>query len=363
MSAHYRSGRNEWPARTITGTANQITVTNGDGVSGNPSSALTGISGTGASIATNNGPSIAALTVTGSFTATNLVGNAALRQSGALAVVGRSANSTGNVADIQATAASDSVLRESGSVIGFGTIATAGIADNAVTNAKLRDSGALSVIGRSANSSGDPADISTSADGDILRRSGTTLGFGTVPQSSVDSLGMVRISRQTASSSATIDFTGLDSTYDAYILYISNAKPATDDVEGWLRIQTGGATWQTTGYEYGHTGANRGGALSANSESAAAKIKITQASGGTLGVGNAAGENLVAKVDFNSPDATDFMAVTFTCSYNRASDSTLNTQNGAGQYSTAGAITGIRFLFSSGNIASGEFTLVGIRRT
>jgi len=52
------------------------------------------------------------------------------------------------------------------------------IVDNAVGNAALRDSAALSVIGRSANSAGDPADIAAGTDGYVLRRSGTTLGFG-----------------------------------------------------------------------------------------------------------------------------------------------------------------------------------------
>lgn len=64
------------------------------------------------------------------------------------------------------------------------TVSSAGgtwtIDNNAVTDAKLRDSAALSVIGRSANSSGDPADIAAANDGEVLRRSGTTLGFGTV---------------------------------------------------------------------------------------------------------------------------------------------------------------------------------------
>lgn len=111
----------------------------------------------------------------------NKVANSMLRQSGALAVVGRSANSTGDVADIQATAASDAVLRESGSVLGFGTVATGGLANDAVTDAKLRNSGALSVIGRSANSSGDPADISAVAASDcVFRESGSTVGCGTV---------------------------------------------------------------------------------------------------------------------------------------------------------------------------------------
>jgi len=121
---------------------------------------------------------------TGSFAATiaaHAVSNGDLRQSVALAVIGRSANSTGDVADIQATAASDAVLRESGSVLGFGTIATAGIANSAVTDAKLRNGGALTVIGRSANSSGGVADIQATAASDaVLRESGSVLGFGTI---------------------------------------------------------------------------------------------------------------------------------------------------------------------------------------
>lgn len=65
---------------------------------------------------------------------------------------------------------------------------TAIVVDNSISNTKLRDSGPISVIGRATNSTGDPADISTTADGDVLRRSGTTLGFGTIPESSVTNL-------------------------------------------------------------------------------------------------------------------------------------------------------------------------------
>lgn len=54
------------------------------------------------------------------------------------------------------------------------------IDNDAVTDAKLRDSGALSVIGRSANSPGDPADITATSDNWILRRSGSTVAFGTI---------------------------------------------------------------------------------------------------------------------------------------------------------------------------------------
>jgi hypothetical protein len=110
---------------------------------------------------------------------TNGITDAMLRQSAGLSVIGRSANTTGNVADI--TAASDNeVLRRSGTSIGFGSVATGGIADNAVTDAKIRDSAALSVIGNATNATADPADIAAASDHQVLRRSGTALGFGAV---------------------------------------------------------------------------------------------------------------------------------------------------------------------------------------
>jgi hypothetical protein len=52
------------------------------------------------------------------------------------------------------------------------------ITDDAVINARLRNSIAWSVIGRSANSTGDPADIAAAAHGEMLRVRGTVLGFG-----------------------------------------------------------------------------------------------------------------------------------------------------------------------------------------
>ena len=52
------------------------------------------------------------------------------------------------------------------------------IANNAVTDAKIRDSAAVSVIGRSAATGGDPADIAATKAGQALQQIGTTLSFG-----------------------------------------------------------------------------------------------------------------------------------------------------------------------------------------
>ena len=54
------------------------------------------------------------------------------------------------------------------------------LGDGAVTDAKLRNSAALSVIGRSANSSGDPADIATTASSNHVLRETSVLGVRTL---------------------------------------------------------------------------------------------------------------------------------------------------------------------------------------
>ena len=55
---------------------------------------------------------------------------------------------------------------------------------NGVANSNLRQSAALSVIGNNLNTTNDPVDIAASLDGQVLRRSGTSLGFGALSLSS-----------------------------------------------------------------------------------------------------------------------------------------------------------------------------------
>jgi hypothetical protein len=193
--------------------------------------------------------------------ASNAVTNAMIRDSGALSVIGRSANSTGDPADISASAASDAVLRESGSTIGWGTIATAGIANDAVTDAKLRNSGALSVIGRSANSSGDPADISASAASDaVLRESGSTVGFGTIATGGIANNAVTYAKVQTVANSRALGRntagTGTveEVTYSQILDWVGSA--AQGDI-----LYRGASTWDrlaagTSGYALQTSGAS-----------------------------------------------------------------------------------------------------------
>src|SRR5262245_8047400 len=57
---------------------------------------------------------------------------------------------------------------------------TVSVATNGITDAKLRQGAAVSVIGRSVNSTGNVADIASGANGNVLRRAANVVGFGQI---------------------------------------------------------------------------------------------------------------------------------------------------------------------------------------
>jgi hypothetical protein len=133
------------------------------------------------------------------------------------------------------------------------------IAANAVTNTKLRDSSALSVIGRSANSTGDPADIAAGTDGHVLRRSGTTLGFGTVATAGIanDAVSNAKLAnmatarikgRVTAGTGDPEDLTGTQATtlLDTFTSSLKGVAPASGG--GTLNFLRADGTWEAPAY-------------------------------------------------------------------------------------------------------------------
>jgi hypothetical protein len=71
---------------------------------------------------------------------------------------------------------------------GPGSVA-ATVAANAISDAKLRQSAGLSLIGRSANSTGNVADITAGSDFQIVRRNGSSIGFGSIDLSQSNAVG------------------------------------------------------------------------------------------------------------------------------------------------------------------------------
>jgi hypothetical protein len=163
-----------------------ISVTNG---AGTISIAATN-NGTVTSVATGTGLTGGPITTTGTVSvASNGITNALLRQSAGLSVIGRSTNTTGDVADV--TAGTDNqVLRRSGTSLAFGAV-NLGSSD-AITGdlpfANLAQIAGLSVLGVTGNSTADVAGITAASDHQVLRRSGTGIGFGAVNLASTNAV-------------------------------------------------------------------------------------------------------------------------------------------------------------------------------
>lgn len=92
----------------------------------------------------------------------------------------RSAIATKGSGTVTSVGISSTDLSISGSPITTSGSITVNINNGAVTDSKIRNSAGLSVIGRSVNTTGQVADIIAGIDNQVLRRSGTNIGFGAV---------------------------------------------------------------------------------------------------------------------------------------------------------------------------------------
>jgi len=131
-----------------------------------------------------NGAALGFGTISTAGIGDNQITLAKLATQAAMSVLANATNTTA-VPSAVAAGSDGQVFLRSGTSLAFGTIATAGITDAAVTYVKVQHGTGLSVVGRSPNSAGVNADIVASNDGDVLRRSGASIGFGSIPVGSV----------------------------------------------------------------------------------------------------------------------------------------------------------------------------------
>ncbi len=171
----------------------------------------------------------------------------------------------------------------------------------------------------------------------------------------------VLLSTQTASSSANLDFSGLDSTYPVYLFRFESILPATVSVSLNIRVSTdlGVSFISTNSYEWLNYGYDTGAGNPNSQNTSDAQIKIA---GGINGVSNTAESALGGELRFYSPDSTTaFKKVEGNFVYGNGSNYT-EFINSAGAYTTTtNSVTDVRFLMSSGNIASGTIRMYGIR--
>lgn len=167
----------------------------------------------------------------------------------------------------------------------------------------------------------------------------------------------VWLSTVTANNSATVDIeTTLDATYDAYVIVGVNLVPATDNVQLLARMKITGA-YATTNYKH-HTMTMVSGTAT-YSASAAQTTMIPML---TL-CGNAAGESTNFIMHVYNPEGTSLLNMVDFSGSGINFNGELQFAQGIGANTVAGALTGIRFYFDTGNITSGTFRLYGIKNS
>jgi len=198
------------------------------------------------------------------------------------------------------------------------------------------------------------------APNDIAKYLDGTAAFTLVPS-------RIWLSTTTASNSATVDivFPSSSATFIAYEIAFSNLVPATNAVDFWVRVSLdGGSTYKSGATDYAQANGGTGSAdTSFGIGNSGGRSALAPSVIGGNHLSNAAGSSNGGLLQVFSPSTSankcqiGWQGTWFSSLGGYTTVATV----GSGCYLTAGAVNAIRFLFSSGNITSGSFSLYGIR--
>ena len=189
-------------------------------------------------------------------------------------------------------------------------------------------------------------------------RSATTFG-------SISALGEMRfISKQTASSSATISFTsGIDSTYKEYLFTFNNIHPASDDMDLTFQVDTGtntsyNQTITSTTFQVFHGEDGSSGAVAYKTNRDLAQSTSFQPLCQDIGNGN--DESMSGYLHLFSPSSSVFVKHFIGLGTNVYSGDASIQIYSAGYVNTTTPLTRVQFKMDSGNIDAGDICLYGI---
>jgi hypothetical protein len=178
---------------------------------------------------------------------------------------------------------------------------------------------------------------------------------------------MTLISSQTASGSASIEFTtGIDSTYPIYRFEFINLHPQTDNQ--WIRMTpsiNGGTDYNAVNSTSSHFRAWHNETDSSTSLTYYTDGDLAQSTDGQIlctEVGNGNDNSACGTLFLFNPSSTTFVKhyiSNFQVLYNASAGYSMNNYVG-GYINSTSPVNAIKFTFNSGNIDSGKIKLYGI---
>jgi hypothetical protein len=170
---------------------------------------------------------------------------------------------------------------------------------------------------------------------------------------------LIKIDEEIVTSAvSSVTLTGIDSTYDVYMVKLNNVSPATanifraritKDVAGTPTPQT------TTNYDFALKGFKTSGSFENNYNSNQNYIDVTD-SFVNASTGNA---NLIMYI-FNANNSSEYTFLTIETSHYAGAE--LYGNQGGAVYTVAEAHNGIQFYFDAINTDAGTFTLYGLKK-
>lgn len=276
--------------------------------------------------------------------------------------------------------ASDAELYTTDGVIGILTnnaVATNALQDSAVTTVKIADSAVTTIkIAAGAVTTAKIPDggvtmpkvgpfndltTDTAPDGaaDFIPSYDTSAtGNKKVLLSTVS--GTTLLQTQTASASATIDFTtNINSTFDEYLFVISGVVPATDNTDFWIRVSENGGSSYIATASYAYNFVYSAGAAAPSSTGSSGSDSKAVVIGG---LGNNTGEVFHTEVRLYTPASAKYKLMKWNGLMHGQTPSLVTFDGGCVYFGSVNAINAIRFMMSSGNITAGSFALYGVRK-
>jgi hypothetical protein len=171
---------------------------------------------------------------------------------------------------------------------------------------------------------------------------------------------LVLLEQHTAASSATLDFTTfISATYDEYLFEVVNLIPATSADNLLVRVGTGGGPTFDAGANYAYATNEwqaAGGAI-AGAAGSATSMALTR-----NGISTVANWGCSGSLRLFDPAGALYKWIMGKVVYEYSGGDAPILSDLMGTYRSTTAVTAIRFLFSSGNIASGTIRCYGIAK-
>ncbi len=163
-------------------------------------------------------------------------------------------------------------------------------------------------------------------------------------------MGLLQVATNTVTSAvASVTLTGIDSD-DVYMVTVNNVAPATDSVICYMNITKSGSADTTANYDFAYKDLKAYSSFSNVASTNQSRLNV-----GYFGTGTSETFNSIIHLyNFNSSSEYSF-GITEDTNGNSTYD--LKGQQGGFVHTVASASDGLYFYMSSGNIASGTFTL------